>query len=103
MTEAATETPVEPRPLRASHRRTLQLFNRYGAMTDAEALEAAKSEGWDISPSGLRSRRAELCPPRGAGIRDSGRKRKIGPSTGSTVWELDDSVEEPFITVGGER
>jgi hypothetical protein len=70
-------------------------------MTDSEALEAAKSEGWDISPSGLRSRRAELCPPRGAGIRDSGRKRKIGLSAGSTVWELDTTIEEPFVTVGG--
>lgn len=93
---------VEPRPLRPSHRRVLQLFNRYGPMSDQEALEAAKSEGWDISPSGLRSRRAELCPPRGAGIRDTGRKRKIGPSAGSTIWESDTTIEEPFVTVGGQ-
>jgi hypothetical protein len=103
MTETATESvAVEPRPLRPSHRRVLQLFARYGAMTDSEALEAAKVDNWDISPSGLRSRRAELCPPRGAGIKDSGRKRKIGPSAGSTVWELDPDVNEPFITVGGQ-
>jgi hypothetical protein len=94
---------TEPRSLRPSHRRVLQLFRTYGPQTDSEALECAKAEGWDISPSGLRSRRAELCPPRGAGIRDSGRKRKLGPSTGSTIWELDPAVDEPYVTVGGER
>lgn len=101
MTGTATATASEVRPLRPSHRRVLQLFNRYGRMTDSEAYEAAKAEEWEISPSGLRSRRAELCPPRGAGIKDSGRKRKIGPGAGQTVWELDSTVEEPFVTVGG--
>jgi hypothetical protein len=93
---------VEQRPLRPSHRRVMQLFKRYGAMTHQEALEAAKVDEWDISPSGLRSRVAELCPPRGAGMLNTGHKRKIGPSAGQTIWDLDPSVDEPYITVGGK-
>jgi hypothetical protein len=83
----------EPRPklLRASHRRVLQLFRTYGNMTDQEALGVANSEGWHIAPSSLRSRRAEVTPPRGRGIRDTGRKRNH-----STVWDIDPSVTEPF-------
>lgn len=76
------------RGLRASHRKVLQLFRLYGPQTDAEAFESAKAEGWDVSPSGLRSRRSELTPPRGRGIRDSGKKRNH-----STVWELDPESE----------
>jgi hypothetical protein len=93
---------VEPRPLRPSHRRVLQLFHRYGCMTSSEALEAAKADGWDISPSGLRSRIAEMCPPRGGGMLDTGRKRKIGSGKGQTVYDVDQTIEEPFITVGGQ-
>lgn len=82
--------------LRASHRRVIQLFRSYGPMTDQEALEAAIADGWKVSPSGLRSRRAEVTPPRGRGIRDSGRKRKTQFSENATVWEIDDTVAEPF-------
>ncbi len=81
--------------IRASHRRVMQLFRRYGPQTDSEAFEAAMADGWKISPSGLRSRRAELCPPRGAGIRDSGKKRKTPMGFDSFVWELDPTVEQP--------
>lgn len=94
---AATAPTTEPRTLRASHRRVLQLFVRFGDMSDSEAYEAARADGWQISPSGLRSRRAELCPPRGAGIRDTGRRRKspLGTST-SAVWGIDPNVTEPY-------
>jgi hypothetical protein len=76
--------------VRPSHRRVVQLFRTYGPMTDQEALEVAISEGWAISPSGLRSRRAEVTPDRGRGIRDSGTKRN-----NSTVWELDPEADGP--------
>lgn len=80
--------------LRASHRRVIQLFRTYGPMTDAEALEAAISDGWHVSPSGLRSRRSEVTPPRGRGIRDSGKKRKSEFGQEAVVWELDPTAEE---------
>jgi hypothetical protein len=93
----ATDSAVEVRTLRASHRRVIQLFRTYGPMTDAEAYEAAKADGWQISPSGLRSRRAEVSPPRGAGIRNTGQRRKSALGTSSSVvWELDPTVTEPF-------
>lgn len=92
-----TATAPAPKLLRASHRRVLQLFRQYGPSTDQELYEAAKAEGWDISPSGLRSRRAELSPPRGAGVRDSQRKRKTQIGVRSAViWELDDTVADPY-------
>jgi hypothetical protein len=77
--------------LRPSHRRVIQLFRRFGPMTDEEALEAAISDGWAISPSGLRSRRAEVTPPRGRGIRDSGHKRETAQAKKKAiVWEVDE-------------
>lgn len=85
-----TAPAVSPPKIRPAHRRVYQLFNRYGSQTDAEALEAARADGWSISPSGLRTARAAMCPPRGAGLRDTGRKRN-----GSTVWGIDVSVDEP--------
>jgi hypothetical protein len=72
-------------------------------MAAGEALEAAKADNWEISPSGLRSRIAEMCPPRGAGMLDTGRKRKIGSGKGQTVYDVDQTVDEPFITAGGNR
>lgn len=83
------------RGIRASHRRVIQLFRRFGPMTDQEALGAAISDGWRVSPSGLRSRRAEVTPPRGRGIRDSGLKRKTDMGFDSIVWELDPTVDNP--------
>lgn len=81
--------------VRPAHRRAYQLFHRYGALTHSEALECAKAEGWDISPSGLRSRVSELCPPKGAGLIDSGKKGTSGKGRGETIWMLDPSVDEP--------
>lgn len=80
-----------PKLLRASHRRVLQLFRTFGEMTDQEALGVAISEGWNIAPCSLRSRMAEITPPRGRGIRDAGKKRNY-----STVWEIDPDVAEPY-------
>lgn len=92
-----TASVAPPKLLRASHRRLLQLFRTYGAMSDQEALETANADGWAISPSGLRSRRAELTPPRGRGIKDSGLRKKtqIGIKP-SVIWTLDSEVSEPW-------
>lgn len=96
-----TATVPEVRPLRPSHRRVLQLFRTFGPQTHEEALQAAISDGWPISPSGLRTLISELVPPRGRGIRDSGKKRQTWIAakrryTSATIWELDASVDEPF-------
>lgn len=97
-----TAPVAPPKLLRASHRKVLQLFRLYGAQSDQELYEAAKAEGWDISPSGLRSRRSELSPPRGAGLKDSGKRRKtLVGNTGrfsrrAIIWEIDASVDEPY-------
>lgn len=99
MTAPAAE---RPKILRPSHRRVLQLFRVLGAMTDQEAYDAAIADGWQISPSGFRSRRSEVSPPRGAGLRDSGRRRdNLFRVTGKAarraiVWELDNTVDEPY-------
>lgn len=86
---AATSAPPKLN-VRPAHRRVFQLFKTFGAQTDQEALQAAISEGWDVSPSGLRSRRAEITPPRGRGIRASGERRN-----NSTLWEIDPEVKVP--------
>lgn len=90
MNSPATE---RPKFLRASHRRVLQLFKSWGPQTDEEALQAAISDGWKVSPSGLRSRRSEITPPRGRGIRSSGKKRKTLSGSMATVWEADPTAE----------
>lgn len=84
---------LTPAKLRSSHRRVLQLFRRFGEMTDEEALQAAKDDGWVISPSGLRSRRAEVTPPRGRGIVDTGKRRKTAGGGNATVWAIDEKAE----------
>lgn len=93
--ETSRVAAANVRGVRASHRRVIQLFRTYGPQTDQEAYQAAIAEGWRVSPSGLRSRRAEVTPPRGRGIRDSGRKRKTDMGFDAIVWELDPTVEEP--------
>lgn len=89
--------------MRAVHRRCLQLFKNYGAMTDQEAVGAAIDSGWAITPSGLRSRRAELTPDVGRGIRDSGRKRKTTSGRLATVWEVDPECPEPEAGTLGKK
>lgn len=95
VTDSSPLKAKEPLPgitlkIRPAHRRVYQLFTRYGSLTDQEALECAKADGWDISPSGLRTARAAIRPPRGAGLVDTGRKRN-----NSTVWGIDPTVDEP--------
>lgn len=92
-----TSTAIASKPsLRASHRRVLQLFRTFGPMSHQEAYEVAIAEGWVIAPSALRSRINEVCPPKGAGIRDSGQRRKSQFGGSAIIWELDPTVSEPF-------
>lgn len=86
---------IPVRRIRPSHRRVIQIFRTFGPQTDEQALQAAISDGWTISPSGLRSRRAEVTPPRGRGIRNSGKKARTASGKIATVWEVDPSVDEP--------
>ena len=76
--------------LRASHRRVLVLFAKYGSMDDRTLREMAKSEHWTISDSGLRTRRAELCAPRRvpALIEPAEREVRYENGTHGTVWQL---------------
>ena len=103
--ETSHQAAASVKNLRASHLRVLQLFRRYGPMTDEQLYKIARSndENWLISPSGLRSRRAELTPPRGSGIRDSGREIAIESGRGAIVWVLDEGVETPAAGKCGKR
>lgn len=87
--ETSHQAAASVRKIRASHRRLLQLFRSYGRMTDEEAYEAAVADGWKISRSGLRTRRGELTPPRGRGMRDSGERIKTESGRLAVVWEID--------------
>lgn len=60
------------RDLRASQREVLELFRRYGAMDDRALVQCARHAGVKQSPSGLRTRRAELV--RKGYLCDSGRR-----------------------------
>jgi len=83
--------------IRASHRFVLHLFKSFGAMTDEQAWEAyvsLRANGESslvprMSPSGLRSRRAEVTMPRGVGLRDSGRRAHTSSGRNAVVWEID--------------
>ncbi len=93
--ETSTAAAASVTSLRASHIFVLQLFRGYGPMTDEQAWTAyrkIRAQGESVaprmSPSGLRSRRAELCPPRGVGIRDSGRRVQTGSGRLAVVWEI---------------
>lgn len=93
--ETSHEAAASVQNIRASHRRVMQLFRTYGPMTDEQAYEAAVSDGWKISRSGLRTRRSELCFPRGGGIMDSGRTFKTESGRQAVIWELDPSYPTP--------
>ncbi len=67
--------------IRESQKRILEALKTYGPMTDEQIL--ALNLG--LSPSGTRSRRAELVE-RGY-VKDSGRKDKTASGRNTIVWE----------------
>lgn len=71
--------------------RVIELLKRYGSMTD-EALNArAKEEGDILHNTGLAPARCMLCPPRGVGVVDSGKRRVNESGREAVVWMLDGS------------
>lgn len=79
--------------IRASHELILHMIRQCGPMTDYELRDRAAEEGFKISWSGMSARRGELCPPRGRGLRDSGKTRATPNGRAATVWEIDPNVE----------
>jgi hypothetical protein len=89
-TSHAAAATIDDLPKR--QREVLDVFHRWsGGMTDVQLLErydavvrlASKRRQ---SPSGVRSRRAELVAQ--GFVRDSGRKRKLPSGRMAVVWEL---------------
>lgn len=76
--------------IRASQREVLQLFRRYGPMTDKALVEAAEHAGVKQSASGLRTRRHELVEL--ALVIDTGRRMKVYHKTERVrehiIWKL---------------
>jgi hypothetical protein len=59
-----------------------------GRATDTEIAEVARFQRWLISPSGLRTRRAELVD-KGL-LADSGSKRTTSAGRRTIVWKVTD-------------
>jgi len=82
--EAASS--ISPNQLRESQKEVWSLFRRYGPMTDRDLVDRAEPAGVVQSPSGLRSRRAELVTM--GKLRDSGKRTTYGTSARRhIVWE----------------
>lgn len=78
---ALLQTPEKSRGLYTAIRQILERK----PMTDEELLALFQSRGKSVTPSGVRSRRAELVD---AGwLRDSGEKRPTAAGNPSIVWE----------------
>ncbi|MDR7496819.1 MAG: hypothetical protein QN174_07670 [Armatimonadota bacterium] len=85
--EAAASLPAQQ--VRASQEAVLDCLRRYGAMTDeqiAARYEASRRQyGWPAqSPSGLRTRRAELVDQ--GLVEDSGLRRELASGRRAIVW-----------------
>ena len=87
--QARRSKPVGKRKIRPTHELIIALIKDYGSMTDYELRDHIEKAGYRISFSGVSARRSELCPPRGYGLRDSGKTRLTPNDRPATVWELD--------------
>jgi hypothetical protein len=72
--------------IRESHELLLAAFERWGDMTDTQLAECLARVGAMLSPSGIRSRRAELVEM--GKLRDSGRTDILPSGRRSIVWRL---------------
>jgi hypothetical protein len=72
--------------IRESHELLLAAFERFGYMSDTELAKRLASVGAMLSPSGIRSRRAELVEM--GKLRDSGRTDILPSGRRSIVWML---------------
>jgi hypothetical protein len=76
--------------VRKSQAQVINLFRRFGPMTDAELLEAAERLNVIQSPSGLRTRRSELVS------RDvlyfTGTFKRLGTGRRARVWAIKEAA-----------
>lgn len=64
----------------------LNLLREFGALSDYSLVHAAKARHFDVTPSSVRSRRAELV--REGIVRDSGSTESTGRGRTAKVWTL---------------
>ena len=88
----AVARDLTPATLRKSQRAVLRCLQHAGPVTDEEMIREydrlRERFGWPIqSPSGLRSRRAELATAAPPLVKDTGKRRQISTSRLATVWE----------------
>lgn len=72
--------------LRASQQEVLAILREYGPLTDTGIAVAAHAERVAQSPSGLRTRRAELVAL--GKVADSGRREQLPTGRNSIVWTV---------------
>jgi hypothetical protein len=72
--------------LSKGQKKVMIAFRFYGSMTDEELLDNLAKLELDLTPSGARSRRAELVK-KGA-IKDSGQRKPGVTGNMMTVWEV---------------
>ena len=72
--------------LSQGQKKVMVVFRSYGSMTDEELIENLAKLKIDLTPSGARSRRAELV--RKGAIKDSGQTRLGSTGNKMTVWEI---------------
>lgn len=85
-TSHAAAQLLNPTKLGDSQAQVLALFRRYGFMNDAALVERAAAQNVRQSPSGLRSRRAELVA---LGIlRETSERKRLESGRLSIVWGL---------------
>ncbi len=90
-TSKAAARSLTPQALGKQQALVLGFFEEYGPMADTQLVSAVYRAGITASPSGLRSRRAELVAI--GKLKDSGR-RLLGPSGRlHTIWSLAEKVD----------
>jgi hypothetical protein len=72
--------------IRKSQEQVLQMFRRYGPLTDEALIARASIAGIAQSHSGLRTRRNELVTL--GFLKDSGERGKTLSGRSTTIWEL---------------
>lgn len=88
-TSKAAARSLDPTRLRAVHKVLCKLLEKYGPMTDAGIADRwPRFSALLVSPSGLRSRRAELVKAKL--VRDSGKRETTNSGRQTIVWELTD-------------
>lgn len=84
--DTSHEAARSVRNIHASHRTILDLFRKYGPMSDEALLYAVADEGLTMSPSGVRSRRSELVALRR--LEATGRYTDTQAGRRTTIWDL---------------